>query len=160
MDFQKRLEKAVERGQRLSDAEAQAKAEQAMGEEELRRLHAQYRRELVERIEACVAQLPNHFPGFRYETVVGDRGWGAAVTRDDILLEAGRRGTFFSRLEVVVRPFSSLHVLEVAAKGTIRNKELFNRGYYQRLVEVDTTSFQELIDRWVLEYAELYAAKT
>ena len=159
MDFQQRLEKAVERGQRQSDAAAQAKAQQAMSEDELRRLHSQYRRELTERIEACVAQLPQHFPGFRYETVVGDRGWGAAINRDDIALEGGRRNTHFSRLEVVVRPFSGLHVLELTAKGTVRNRELLGRNHFQKLVEVDPTTFQELVDRWVLEYAELYAAK-
>jgi hypothetical protein len=159
MDFQKRLEKAVERGQRQSDAAAQAKAQQALSEEELKRLHSQFRRELTERIESCVAQLPQHFPGFRFETLVGDRGWGAAISRDDLALEAGRRNNYFSRLEVVVRPFSSLHVLELAAKGTIRNRELLNRNHFQKLSEVDTTTFLELVDRWVLEFAELYAAK-
>ena len=51
-------------------------------------------------------------------------------------------------------------MLDLAAKATIRNKELFNRSHYQRLTEVDVTSFAELIDIWVLEYAELYAAKS
>ena len=160
MDFQKRLEKAVERGLRSGDAQAQARAQQALGLEELKRLHAQYRLELSDHIEACLSQLPQHFPGFRFETIVGDRGWGAGIGRDDLSLEAGKRLTYFSRLEVVIRPFSNLHVLELTAKGTIRNKEIYNRNSYQRLEEVDATSFKELTDLWVLEYAELYAAKT
>ena len=41
MDFEKRLEKAVERGQRRRSARDAAEAHRAMSEEELRRLHTQ-----------------------------------------------------------------------------------------------------------------------
>ena len=160
MDFHERLEKAIQRGQRAQDAAARARAEAALGEEELKRLHSQYRLELSDHIETCVKQLPQHFPGFRHETLVGARGWGAAISRDDLSLNAGKRQNLYSRLEVVVRPFSNLHVLELAAKGTIRNKELFNRSQYQMLDQVDITLFRDLVDRWILEYAELYAAKS
>ena len=61
-------------------------------------------------------------------------------------------------LEMTVRPYSSLHVLDLAAKGTIRNKEVFNRNYFEKLSEVDPDTFAELIDLWVLEYAEQFAA--
>ena len=62
-------------------------------------------------------------------------------------------------LEMTVRPYSpSLHVLELAAKGTIRNKEAFNRSYYEKLEEIDEPKFHDLIDAWVLEYAEMFAA--
>ncbi len=160
MDFQQRLEKAIQRGQRSHDAEARARAEQAMGSEELKRLHSQYRLQLSDHIEQCLRQLPQHFPGFRFETLVGSRGWGAAISRDDLSLSDGRRENLFSRLEVVVRPFSTSRVLELAAKGTIRNKEIYNRNQYQLLADVDTATFRELVDRWILEYAELYAAKS
>ncbi len=159
MDFKQRLERAIQRGQRSSDAEARARAEQATSEEEFRRLHSQYRLELSEHIERCLRALPGHFPGFRFETLVGDRGWGAAISRDDLSLADGRRENFFSRLEMVVRPFSSSHVLELAAKGTVHNKEIFNRSQYHLLSDVDLATFSEQIDRWVLEYAELFAAK-
>ncbi len=130
-----------------------------MGEEELKRLHTQYRLQLSEHIEGCIKQLPQHLPGFRYETIVGSAGWGAAVSRDDLALVDGRRENQFSRLELVVRPFSFSHVLELAAKGTIRNKEVFNRSQFQMLSDADPASFRDLVDRWILEYAELYAAK-
>jgi hypothetical protein len=159
-DFNKRLEKAIERGQQASDVRAREEAEKALSEQELRRLHSEYRLELSERIERCLKTLPSHFPGFRFETVVSDRGWGAAVSRDDVDLRAGRgRTSFFSRLEMVIRPRGEYNVLDLAAKATVRNKEFFNRSHYQRLAEVDIESFQELIDLWVLEYAELYARK-
>lgn len=160
MDFKDRLERAIQRGQRSSDAEARARAEQATSEEEFRRLHSQYRLELSDHIEQCLRELARHFPGFRYETLVGDRGWGGSVNRDDFSIVDGRRGSLFSRLEVVVRPFTASHVLDLNAKGTIRNRELFNRAQYHRLAEVDLAMFTEQVDRWVLEYAELYAAKT
>jgi len=159
MDFQKRLEKAIERGERLGSARARAEAEKAVTQKEFARLHSQYRLELSEYIEGCLRQLADHFPGFRFETVVGEAGWGAAISRDDIKVRSGRRTNYFSRLEMAVRPPSSYNVLDLAAKATIRNKEVFNRSHYQRLTEVDPTSFTELIDLWVLEYAELYAAK-
>jgi hypothetical protein len=65
----------------------------------------------------------------------------------------------YSRLEVTIRPYSASHVLDLAAKGTIRNKEIFNRNYYEPLADADAQKFSELIDAWVLEYAELYAAR-
>jgi hypothetical protein len=37
---------------------------------------------------------------------------------------------------------------------------VFNRNYFERLPDVDLDKFLELIDLWILEYAELYAAKT
>ena len=105
-------------------------------------------------------QLPQHFPGFRYETLVDSSGWGAAISRDDLSVIYGRRENFFSRLEMLVRPFATSHVLELVAKGTIRNKEVYHRNQYQMLTHVDMASFRDLIDRWILEYAELYAAKS
>jgi hypothetical protein len=159
MDFEKRLEKAIERGQRRGDARQAAAARAALSEEELKRLHSEQRLILSEHIEKCLRNLPHHFPGFRYETILDDRGWGAAVRRDDLIIEPGKgRGEYFSRLEMTIRPFSSAQVLELAAKATIRNKELFQRTHYQRLTELDIASFTELIDLWVLEYAEQFAA--
>ncbi|MHC4398413.1 MAG: hypothetical protein ACYTG0_01900 [Planctomycetota bacterium] len=160
-DFEKRLKKAIERGQQTGSARAQTEAEKAVSEQELRSLHTQYRLELSEHIESCLRKLARHFLGFQFETVVSDRGWGAAVSRDDVEVRAGRRrDNYYSRLEILIRPHSQYHVLDLAAKGTIRNKEIFNRNHYQRLAEADPTSFTEMIDLWILEYAELYAAKS
>jgi hypothetical protein len=158
-DFEKRLEKAIRRGQRTSDARMRAETEKAVSEQELRRLHTQYRLTLSEHVEGCLKRLGQQLPGFRFETVVSERGWGAAVSRDDVGVEAGRRRNFYSRLELAIRPLSEYFVLELTGKGTIRNREHFNRSHYERLADVDLDSFVELIDHWVLEYAELYAAK-
>jgi hypothetical protein len=159
-DFEKRLSKAVERGQlRGADREAQERARQ-LSEEELRQLHTKYRLQLSEHIEHCVRQLPQHFPGFQCETLFGDRGWGAACSRDNLVTgPAGRRTNLYSRLEMSIRPYSSLHVVELTAKGTIANREVFNRTHYEMINEVDTDNFLTRIDAWVLEYAEQYAAQ-
>ncbi|MGB6041568.1 MAG: hypothetical protein WBF93_00300 [Pirellulales bacterium] len=159
-DFQERLSRAAERGRQSRDNTERAKREKAMTEEEFKRMHQPFRLELGEHIESCVAQLTDQFPGFRYETVVGDRGWGAACSRDDVGVGSdGKRSSFYSRLEMAVRPIASYNVLEMSAKGTIRNREVFDRTHFQKLVEVDLDSFRELVDLWVLEYAELYAAR-
>ena len=160
-DFQKRLEKAIERGFRASDARARAEAEKAVSEQELRRLHTQYRLELSEHVEKCLGEVARHLPGFQFEPIVSERGWGAAVSRDDFQPARGREPTTrFSRLEMLVRPLSEYFVLELVAKATIRDKECFTRSHYQRLSEVDLASFTGLVDLWVLEFAELYAAKS
>lgn len=160
MSFEDRLHKAVERGKRRSEARKREAASRALSEEELKRLHSNYRLQLSEHIEECVRQLPNFFPGFRLETLYGERGWGAACSRDDLRVAGGRRQeNDYSRLEMTVRPYSAMHILDLAAKGTIRNKEVFNRNFFEKLADVDLDKFVELIDVWVLEYAELYAAK-
>lgn len=159
MDFDDRLKQAIERGQRRGDQKSQAARAQAMSEDELKRLHSQYRLKLSEHIEDCIQRLAGHFPGFQCETIFGDRGWGAACSRDDLRLVAGRREASFSRLEMTVRPPMSMHVLDLAAKGTVRNKEVFIRNYFEKLQDADLTKFLGLVDTWVLEYAELYAAK-
>ncbi len=158
MDFRQRLQLAAERGQRArSEREKQAAAE-ALTEEEYRRLHAKYRLELTEHIEKCLAQLADNFPGFKYETIVGEQGWGGAVSRDDLQLEAGRRRNAYSRLQVLVGTFNTYQVLEISAKGTVRNKENFNRQHYKKLDDADLDDFRQLVERWVLDYAEQYAA--
>ena len=158
-DFQQRIQKAIERGERRSHAKAREAQARAQNEEEMKRLHSTYRLQLSEHIEQCLRQLPNNLPGFQYETIYGNRGWGAACSRDDVGSgPEGKRTDYFSRLEMTIRPFSSLYVLELAAKGTVRNKEIFRRTQYQKLDEADPETFRELIDVWVLEFAELYAA--
>jgi hypothetical protein len=159
MDFDERLQRAIERGARSAQAKRQAEVQQALSEEQLKRLHSQYRLQLSEYIERCLAKLPQHFPGFQYESVVSDRGWGAAINRDELELSRGRRSTSFSRLELVVAPFNSAHVLELSARGTIHNKEIYHRSQYQPLAEFQLDRFKDLVDLWVPEYAELYAAK-
>lgn len=160
MEFDKRIQRAIARGKHTQQVRAREAAAQALSEEELRRLHGQYRLELSEYIEQCLKHLPDHLPGFRYETVHGERGWGAAVARDDIAVGAGARRSLFSRLEMTVRPISSYAILELAAKATVRNREIFSRTHYQRLADVDLAMFRETVDLWAAEFAELYVASS
>ena len=158
MDFEQRLEKAIQRGRETGDQKHRAEAEKVTSKEDLKRMHTGFRLELSEYIEKCISRLPNHFPGFQFETIVSEKGWGAAVQRDDIGVGADRkRDNFYSRFEMVIRPRGKYNVLDMAAKGTVRNKEIFNRNHYQRLSEADVDTFKEIIDLWVLEYAESYA---
>ncbi len=160
MDFDERLQRAIDRGHKTAEQHADAARAEALNEEQLRRLYSQYRLAVSDHIERTLAKLPGHLPGFHYENVTSDRGWGAAASRDDFESDSGRRGSTFSRLEVVVRPYSPVSkVLEVTARGTIRNKEVFNRSYYQLLADTVEERFEELVDAWVLEYAEIYAAR-
>ncbi len=158
MSFRERLQRATERGKQARAAQLNEAAAKALSEEECRRRHSQYRLELTEHIEKCLGEMADNFPGFRMETVVDESGWGAAVSRDDFRMEGGKRGTFFSRLQLVVGPYNTYRVLDIAAKGTVRNKEVLSRNHYQQLADVDLQSFRELLEQWVLDYAELYSA--
>jgi len=159
--FEERLKRAIDRGQRRSASRLEQERVAAMSEEDLKNLHGKYRLSLSDHIELCVRNMPVHFPGFEFKTTYGSAGWGASCSRDDFgQLNDGNRTSLFSRLEMAIRPYSSLHVLELAAKGTVRNKEIYNRTHFEKLEEADTETFRELIDVWVLEYAELYAASS
>lgn len=159
MDFDNRLQRAIQRGSRTRDELGRAAAEKELSAEELRSLHSRLRLALVEHIEDCVRRLADHFPGFDYQPVMSDAGWGARVSRDDLAVQRGEGSkSLYSRLEMVVSPLGSAGIIELVAKGTIRNKEAFHRRHYQRLDQLDADSFEELIDLWVLEYAELYSA--
>jgi hypothetical protein len=158
MNFRERLQKASERGRQDREARMDAAAAQALSEEDCRRLHSKYRLSLTEHVERRLHELADNFPGFRFQTIVDDEGWGAAVVRDDVGIAEGRRRNFFSRLQIVISPFNKYHVLEIVAKGTVRNKETFSRNHYERLADVDEESFRELVELWVLDYAEDFAA--
>jgi hypothetical protein len=158
MSFRDRLQRASERGKQARAAQLNEAAAKALSEEECKRRHSQYRLTLTEHIEKILGEMADNFPGFRMETVVDESGWGAAVSRDDIRLEGGRRGTYFSRLQMVVGPYNTYHVLDISAKGTVRNKEVLSRTHYHQLADVDLESFRELLEQWVLDYAELYSA--
>jgi len=161
MDFDERLQRAIVRGEQARNAEGRRKTEQALSEDELKTLHSKCRLDLSEHIENCLRRLADHFPGFDFQTIVGEDGWGAKINRDDFQPGRGRQSeNLYSRLEMVIRPFSATHIVELAAKATIRNKENFNRSHYQFLDQYDAKAFQELIDLWLLEYAEQYASRS
>lgn len=165
MDFNQRLQQAIQRGQQVSDEKGQARVERALGEDELRKLYGNFRIQFSEHIEQCLRQLADHFPGFEFRSVVGEEGWGAEISRDDLGLGANKSqpkvyySRFFSKLNMVIKPFSSAHIVELVGKGTIRNKEVFSRNQYQRLPAIDVAIMIQTIDQWVLEYAEKYAAQ-
>jgi hypothetical protein len=160
MDFDKRLERAIGRGKQKKEMQGRQAEEEALSEEELKSQHSAFRLELSEHAEGCLRQLGEHFPGFRYETVVGEKGWGAKISRDDFASRStAGQSNLYSRFEILVTPFSQVHIIEVSAKATIRNTEAFNRRNYQFLAQIDLESFKETIDLWILEYAEKYASE-
>lgn len=159
MNFEDRLKKAIERGEKTRDARGRAALARELSIEELRTLHSRYRLELSDHIEQCLRQLADHVPGFKYQSVVSDEGWGGRLTRDDLHLQPGRVAVSrYSRLEVLISPFGAAGILELVVKGTVRNREVLNRKHYQKLDDFDLESFKELVDLRVLEFAELYSA--
>lgn len=159
MTFEDRLRKAIERGEKAKDARGRAALARELSLEELRTLHAQYRLDLSEYVENCLKKLADHLPGFKYQPVLSEDGWGGRLTRDDLHLVAGKSPeSRYSRLEVLISPFGSAGILEMVVKGTVRNREVLNRKHYQKLDDFDVDSFKELVDLRVLEFAELYSS--
>jgi hypothetical protein len=158
MDFEKRLEKAIQRGELTRHNKQAKQQERELTEEELKQLHTGYRLDLSDHIEECLKKMADYFPGFRYQTLMGEDGWGGRIHRDDVALQT-EAGNLYSRFEMAIRPFSSVHIVELVGKGTVDNKEVFNKAHYQLLNQADEHSFRERIDLWVLDYAERFAAR-
>ncbi|TWT96612.1 hypothetical protein Pla108_23810 [Botrimarina colliarenosi] len=158
MDFSERLKRATQRGHSLRAEKEFEAAADALSEEEQRRLHSQHRLLLTEHIEIRLRELADNLPGFKLESLVEDRGWGSGIHRDDLIVVRGKRQNFYSRLQLLVGPFNEFHVIDVTAKGAIRNKESFSRTHHKPIADFDEEEFRQLIDRWVLDYAEDYAA--
>lgn len=155
MDFDERLQRAIRRGQQQRAAEGLEQARQALTEEEYRSLHGRLRLELSEYVETCLKRLVEHFPSFDYSSVMSIDGWGAKISRDELW---GRPLTRqYSHLELLIRPYSATRILEVTARGAIRNKEVLSRSHYQQLDSYDLDAFRAIIDQLVLEYAEKLA---
>lgn len=159
-DFESRLESAISRGRQRATHQASEERKKELTEEEKRRLHTTYRLSLSERIERAIQRVSDHFPGFLQESMYGEVGWGAACFRDDLRIEQGRRTNQYSRLEMVIRPHSDSNVLDLKGKGTVLNRELFNRNFFAPISDVNVSEFENLIDSWAIEYAEVYAAKS
>lgn len=157
-EFRRRMDAAINRGKRRASAKESAAQREKMTEEERRRLHTQFRLELSDKIEDAIKQVADHFPGFQVEGIFGEAGWGSACYRDDLAIKNGKRQNRYSRLDMVIRPYSDLGVLDLKAKGTVANREIFNRAHYETVHEVDLDEFRELIETWSIEYAEMYAA--
>ena len=161
-DFADRLDRAIERGSRLKQQSRREQQAEELSREQAKEMHGTARLALTEQIESVLKTLCDRFPGFEYEGVYSTEGWGGAIYRNDISLErtASSRSSrdVYSRFQLHVTPIGEVPLLELVGKGTVRNRELFNRRHFERLPEFDLDPFQEMVVSWSLEYAEQYAA--
>ncbi|WP_437191072.1 hypothetical protein [Planctomicrobium sp. SH527] len=159
MDFEDRLRRAIERGEKVRDDRGRAEIAKELSLEELKTMHSVHRLAMTEHIENGLKKLADHLPGFKFQSVMTEEGWGGRIFRDDLRLIPKRSPeSRYSRLELLITPFSPGAILEVVVKGTVRNREIINRKHYQRLAEFDLDSYKDLIDLRVLEFAEQYSA--
>ena len=159
MSFEDQLKKAISRGQQQGSSRREHDEKEALSADALKNRHNEYRLKTSEYIESGVRKLEEHFPGFKFETLFGDRGWGGAVSRDDITRgKTGKSGSFYSRLEITVRPINEYNVLNICGKGTIQNKEEFNWNFFREISDVSLEEFTEKVDTWILVYAEKFAS--
>lgn len=158
-DFEKKLKNAIDRGIKRGQYASDEAAREKANLERLKTMHTSLRLSLSEYIETVVRKLSDYLPGFRFETVFGDNGWGAACWSDQLSLSRGARSSNYSRFELAIKPHNEYNVLDLKARGTISNRELLTRSFYAPLDEVDEEHFKHLIDSWALSFAELYSAK-
>lgn len=160
MDFENKLREAIERGQNRNAARVNAEKKATITKEDIRNRHNEFRLNLSEHIETSFKKLASHFPGFDYETLYGEKGWGGALSRNDIDRGPdGKAGSFFSRVEITVRPQNEFNVVNITGKATIRDKEIFNWNHFEDILDANQESFTELIDTWILQFAETFAAR-
>ena len=160
MDFDKKLEDAIQRGQRRNIRSKETERQKSLSVEDLRNQHNEFRLNLSDYIEVTLKKLSVHFPGFEYETLYGSRGWGGAIHRTDLDRgDDGRAGSFFSRLELTVKPQNEYNVVNIAGKGTIRDKELFTWNHFVDLMDASFEEFHQRLDTWIVQYAEQFAAR-
>jgi len=155
MNFDERLQSAIDRGKTRGQAESKAEQEQKLSQQELRNRHTVFRLKISEHIEEGLRKLCEHFPGFDYETIYGEKGWGGRLTRDDL----NRGGSYFSRVEAVVRPINEFNVVNIVGKGTVANKEIFSWNHFEDITKADLDEFLKLIDGWIVMYAEKFASR-
>ncbi len=159
MDFEDQLKAAIERGSQKNASRRETEKQAAMSKEDLRNRHNDFRLNLSEYIDKGLHKMAAHFPGFAYETIYGHRGWGGALYREDLALGPdGRGGAFFSRLEITVRPQNEFNVVNITGKGTIKDKEIFSWNHFKELEVATLEEFYSEIDKWMLQYAEHFAA--
>lgn len=158
-DFSDRLDRAIQRGERIKSRRDEESSAETLSSEEAKSRHSAAKIELSEHVEECLKALVDRFPGFEHAPVYSEDGWGGHIKRLDLALgKPGGAKEEFSRLELLVKPLSDLPILSVAGKATVRDKDLFSRTHYQRLNELDLDSFRESVDLWILEYAERYSS--
>ena len=161
MDLERRLKDAIDRGKRRAEQENAQLQQQQMSEQELRTRHTDFRLQLSEHIENGLKSLSEHFPGFDYETIYGDRGWGGAIYRDDLTTDKTTRktGSFYSRLEITVKPHTDMHIVDLAVRGTVFNREVLSTAFFEEVQTARMEAFIEKVDLWVVAYAESFAAR-
>src|SRR5688572_26431212 len=68
MDFESRLQKAIERGHQAKASAEHERQRAEMTEEECKSLHSRCRLQLSEHIEHCLKQVADHFPAFDFNS--------------------------------------------------------------------------------------------
>lgn len=160
MDFEDQLEKAIERGQQRITKRDQDRKKQSLNADDIKRRHNEFRLHLSDHIEKSLNRLSERFPGFEYEIIYGTKGWGGAIYRQDLTRGPdGRAGSFFSRLELSVRPINDYNVVNIAGKGTIADKELFSWNHFEDIDEATFEAFEDKLNNWMIQYVEQFAAR-
>lgn len=160
MDFEDQLEKAIQRGQQRNTKREQDLKKKSLNADDIKRRHNDFRLHLSEHIEKSLHRLAERFPGFEYELIYGTKGWGGAIYRQDLTRGPdGRAGSFFSRLELTVRPHNNYNVVNIAGKGTIADKELFSWNHFEDIDEATFEAFEEKLNNWMIQFAEQFAAR-
>lgn len=157
MDLEKRIKDAIDRGHQRPTAE---KGSEGPTPEQLKNRHNEYRLEMSSYIESVLAQIVDQLPGFNQETLFGEKGWGAAIHRDDLVLNKATRRNDYSRLEIFVRPMNEYFVVDLASKATVRNREIWNRSVFKPVMEADMDAMKEQVNLWAVQYVEAYVAES
>jgi len=160
VDFDKQLEQAIERGQQRNTKREQDRRKEASSADGLKGQHNAFRLHLSDHIEKGLKRLAERFPGFEYDIIYGSKGWGGSINRTDLTRGPdGKAGSFFSRLELTVRPLNDYNVVNIAGKGTLADRELFSWNHFEDIDKAEMEAFEQKLNSWMIQYAEQFASR-
>ena len=157
MNFDKRIQRAIHRGQQGSVIKSGAPTAKPSSARQHEKIHTEVRDELIEHLDYCLASVAKHFPEFRVQTIVSENGWGTRMAADHAAAKSKKKTpSAKSFFEILVPPLQDRPVIELKSRATILDQEVFLRTHYQPLDAIDFTSLARVIEKWCLDFVESY----
>ena len=157
MSFEKRIQRTIENGRKRSEVREVFISDVRSSSRKLEMKHSDLRSDLVEYFGFCASRIVKHFPEFRMRMIVSDDGWGTVLVARHAASK-NKMGSVSqeSSLELLVPQRQLRPVLELKTTAIIRGKEVFLRTHFVPLRAVDFGPLCQVIEKWCLEFVELY----
>ena len=160
MNFETRVQRAIARGRKSICSQTDSVLDSGCSSSKLRQQeYAVLRDDLINHLEICLEGVIKYLSEFRMQTIVAERGWGARLVAVHPFSKSRTNSTpQTSSLEMLVPPIQSKPMVAVRSMATVKGENVFLRTHFQPLQSVDFISPCRSIEKWCLEFVELYAS--